>query len=386
MRTSLVVAGLAALVAAQPPAVSPQVTRLHDAAVRYERIVDAEDWIPIGRPARVVSPGDALPDAGRLHEHLVVLGDLPAHAPPPDTPRLTEALSAGLRRFQARHGLVVDGVLGPATAAALAVPPSRRLAQIRIAIDRLSALDLADRRPTILVNVPMAYLWAWDGAPWQQPAAIDMKVIVGKPSTPTPTFESHVESITFRPFWDVPVSIAVQELWPQILRDPAYLARHHFDIVPPDGRAVPFSGQALGLFRSGALRLRQRPGADNALGLVRFDVPNPYSVFLHDTPARAAFARPSRHLSHGCIRLERPAALVRWALADEAWTDAAIEAAFDGIDGHAVPATRPVRLLVVSVPALVTDDGDVWFAGLPPAGAEEPTLQPPGGCGGDEVA
>lgn len=362
MRAALAWLGLTMVLAVQPPAEAPQLARLREAAAEYERITNSLTWTPLTLPARVIRPGDELPEAGILHVRLIALGDLPPQTKPPEVLRLTDTLSEGLRRFQSRHGLTVDGVLGPATAAALAVTPRQRLAQIRDSIARLSTMDLADERSTVLVNVPMFHLWAWNGAPWTQPAAVEMRVITGAPSTPTPTFEATFDSITFRPFWNVPTSIAVKELRPRIRRDPAYLTRHHYELVAAQGQVVPPTGDALARLGTGDLRIRQRPGDDNSLGLIRFDARNPHGVFLHDTPSRALFARPRRAFSHGCIRLERPAALAQWALADPAWDAAAIELATRAEDNRQVPIGRAIRLLVVSVPALITDDGALWFA------------------------
>lgn len=336
---------LAAVVHSAQP-VSPQVTHLESALTTYRHLAATASWPPLPKPARAIHPGDLYPHALALHSRLVQLGDLEPSAPPPTSGLFTQELSDGLLRFQQRHGLAEDGVLGPQTFAALSVPMAARVRQLERALDVIRALPTDDGR-WVLVNIPMFRLLAWDHGLWQGPPALDKRVIVGAPRTPTPSLRAVMNGVTFRPYWNVPASITRKELLPRIRQDSAYLTRHHYEIVSPPGAAV---------------QLRQRPGPDNALGLIRFDFPNPHSVFMHDTPTQASFARPSRALSHGCVRVQDPAEMAVWVLSDAAWPLEAVRAAMEGDDDRQVPLARPVGVLLVYATALVAPDGRVHFA------------------------
>lgn len=311
------------------------------ALTRYEHLARTEEWPSLARPTTPISLGAPYADAAALHRRLVLLGDLPAETAAPDAGVLSASLVNGIRRFQARHQLDADGVLGPDTFAALSVPLTTRAEQLRSAVDIMSETSHAST-PTVLVNTPTAELWVWSHGPWHDAPDLTMRVIVGAPRTPTPTMTAPVESVTFRPYWRVPASIAQAELWPLIRKDPGYLERHHFDVIDGTG-------------------LRQRPGADNALGLVRFDVRSTLGVFLHDTPSRQLFTRNNRALSHGCVRVEQPAALAAWMLAPEGWTRAMVDTSMHDADNRRVPLAAPVELRILAAPAVVRPDGTVAF-------------------------
>jgi murein L,D-transpeptidase YcbB/YkuD len=334
---------------------------LHRAQEYYSALERDVRWSPLSPTARSVRAGDAYPDVEALGQRLVAFGDLEATTPASGESIYSQALSDGVSRFQRRHSLDVDGILGPQTLAELNVPLTYRVRQLEHAIGVLDGLTVADDARSIVVAVPLFRLWAWRGAPWRSAVELETRVIVGRPRTPTPEFTSVIESVTFRPFWTVPVSITAAELVPAIRKDPAYLATHGFEIVRPDGNSVAYAADVLPALASGSLRMRQRPGPDNALGLIRFNVPNPHGVFLHDTPARQLFAQTSRALSHGCVRVEDPSRLAEWALTDESWDEAAVTGALSGPDNRRVPLADPVRIHVLYLTAIVTPEGSVHF-------------------------
>lgn len=282
------------------------------------------------------------PAPGTLKEQLVAFGDLAAEA---------DVNDEAVKRFQARHGLEADGVIGRATTAALAVPPARRVRQIELAMERLRWLPQRSGRPLIAINIPMFRLWAWDADAAEASPALAMNVIVGRAvRTQTPVFADEMTHLIFRPYWNVPRSILANEVLPAMERDPGYLARHDMEMVPgADG---------------GAPRVRQRPGAKNSLGLVKFIFPNDADVYLHGTPARELFARSRRDFSHGCVRVADPPALALWLLKDQpAWTREAIEAAMNGTRTQQVNLSAPVPVLLYYLTALVSpDDGLLHFA------------------------
>jgi murein L,D-transpeptidase YcbB/YkuD len=160
----------------------------------------------------------------------------------------------------------------------------------------------------------------------------------------------------------VPRSIAVNELLPDVQRDPGYLQAHHYQIVTRQGQIVAPTQGTLAAVATGAMRFRQQPGSDNALGRVKFVLPNPHDVYLHDTPARALFTQPRRAYSHGCIRVGDPSSLAGFALqGDPLWTPARIAQAMDGNETLRVNLAEPIRVYIVYGTAIAREDGTVLF-------------------------
>lgn len=313
-------------------------------------------------------PGDTFADLPGLHRRLLTEGDLPADAPPPASPVYDETMAAGVRRFQERHGLDADGVIGPATRAALEVPLSRRVRQIELALERLRWLpDLAGGR-VIVVNVPMFRLWAWDHLPTSSQPALSMKVVVGRAlDTRTPLFIDQMEYVVFGPYWNVPSSILRNEMRPTIRRDPGYLTRQRLEIVagPGDGSPVlAATPENIARLGQGGVRLRQRPGPRNSLGLVKFMFPNENNVYMHDTPATQLFSRSRRDFSHGCIRVEDPAALAAWVLSDlPGWSRETALAAMQRDVNRRIDLADPVQVVIFYTTVIVQpEDGSVHFS------------------------
>jgi murein L,D-transpeptidase YcbB/YkuD len=338
-----------------------QYRKLRDALARYR--VLAEDRSPPGlvRATPPVKPGDAFGDAAALQRRLVAAGDLPTEAAQA-TPRYESALAEGVRRFQRRHGLDADGVLGRKTLEALNMPMALRVQQIELALERLRWLPELGPGPVVGINIPLFRLWAWDTADPQR-TAIDMAVVVGRAlNTRTPVMAETMRSVIFRPYWNVPRSIVRNELLPALMRDPARLQRDDLEIVRGDGddaQVVPASPQALALLGQGKLRLRQRPGPKNSLGLVKFVFPNAENIYLHDTPATQLFQRSRRDFSHGCVRLEDPVALAQWLLRDQPrWTRERIEASMAGTSTLRVDLSRPLPVLLFYMTATVMPEDD----------------------------
>ncbi len=350
--------------AVRPP--FAQYAALAAALIRY-RALPPLAMPDLGRlPLR---PGGAVAGAGALRRLLMALGDLPptAAARPIAAPDTTydDALVTGIRRFQARHALEPDGVIGPATAAALGTPASRRIAQLELAMERLRWLPRITGEPLLVVNVPAFELVTLDSGRAAGAPALRMRIIVGDaPRRPTPMLASRVTRIEFRPYWNVPPSILRQELLPRLRRSPDYLRSNQMEIVGPGDTvlgdaATPALVAALA---HGAARVRQRPGEGNALGLVKVVFPNRSNVYLHGTPAPELFLRAQRDLSHGCIRVEEPAALATWVLQGEpAWTRARVDSAIAGPTGSRVALTHPMPAFVFYTTAVVHADGTVHF-------------------------
>ena len=225
-----------------------------------------------------------------------------------------------------------------------------------------------DGRRFIVVNIPSYHMWAWDSTGTEGAPTIDMDVIVGKRAvdTRTPVFVDDMRYLIFRPYWNVPLSIARNEIVPAAMKDHTYLARQDMEIVngQSDGSPVVESSKDnLERVAKGELRVRQRPGERNALGLVKFIFPNDANVYLHGTPAQSLFNRASRDFSHGCVRVEQPVDLAEWVLRDvEGWDRGRILAAMEDNKSKRVDLKTPVRVVLFYTTALVGLDGKVEFA------------------------
>ena len=256
-----------------------------------------------------------------------------------------------MKRFQARHGLENDGVLGQRTHTALRTPLAWRIRQIELALERLRWLPHPGGERVVAISIPMFRLWAWEAMPPTRPPTLSMGVIVGRAlRTQTPVFVEQMRDVIFRPYWNVPPSIARHEILPILERDPDYLRRQGMEIVSgpgDDAQAVAATPENLARLRQGALRLRQRPGPRNALGLVKFMFPNQDNVYMHGTPAPELFSRSRRDFSHGCVRVEDPIALAEWVLEDRPeWTRDRIVAAMEGSHSLQVTLLRPIQVIL----------------------------------------
>lgn len=339
------------------------------ALATYRRL--AAEAVPLQLPfaKASVKPGAPFDASLSLHQRLVLLGDVPADAPVPADPATYDGpIVDGVKRFQRRHGLEPDGVLGRSTIAALNVPVDHRAGQLELALERLRWLPHLREDGFLAVNIPMFRLWGWGMVPPDGVPAFDMAVIVGKAlNTQTPVFVEEMRHVIFRPYWNVPRSILRGEILPAIARDASYLARNDMEIVAGESdEAQPVAADEEGLagLRAGRYRVRQRPGPKNSLGLVKFVFPNDENVYMHGTPAVSLFGRARRDFSHGCIRLEDPVKLSEWMLRDQPeWTRERILAAMNGERSQQVKLTRPIQVVLFYLTAVVMPgDGAVHFA------------------------
>jgi murein L,D-transpeptidase YcbB/YkuD len=317
-------------------------------------------------PVRSLRQGDEYAGAPQLRRLLTEIGDLaPTAAHEGDARIIDASLIEAVRRFQNRHGLTADGVIGPRTFAALTTPLSQRLSQVELSMERWRWIAPTGR-PNIIVNIPQFMLFALPDE--GRAGGIEMRVIVGEtdPIARTPVFTSGITEVVFQPYWDVPRGILVRELLPRIRKDPSYLDRNDMEIVrgETDGARVMIpNDEAIEALAAGKLRLRQRPGPKNPLGPVKFVMRNRYNVYLHATPARALFERTQRTFSHGCIRVSEPRDLARYVLrnARDPWDDAAIDAALCRTGVLRVALAHPVRVTVFYATAVATQSEGVLF-------------------------
>lgn len=320
-------------------------------------------------PVTALRPGEPYAGLDALHRRLVALGDLAPDTPPPaESARYERALVDGVKRFQIRHGLEANGIFARDTQAALDVPVGRRVRQIELALERLRWLPHLREDRLVAVNIPMFRLWAWDSVAPNRAPSFSMDVIVGRAlNTQTPVFVEEMQYLVFRPYWNVPPGILRSEVLPALERDPDYLRQRDMEMVSgygDDARPLAVTPENLALLRRGLLRVRQRPGPNNAMGLVKFMFPNDAHVYMHDTPAEELFSRTRRDFSRGCIRVENPAALAEWALNDQPqWTRARIVAAMNARQPRRVNLARPIQVILFYITAAVMpEDGTIHFA------------------------
>lgn len=355
-----------ALRAATPP--WPQYPALRQALARYRALTNDPAWqqpLPAPPGGKLV-PGQAWVGVPALAARLQALGDLPPGAEPASTTYSAELQQAVLA-FQARHGLAVDGVVARATLDALAVPPAARAQQIALAMERLRLTPLPAARRFLTVNVPEFMLRAYEHDPALvtpvQPA-FEMKVIVGKAlDARTPLFDEDLRWVEFSPYWNIPASIARQETLPKLRANPGYLAAQGMEFVGAGGQvSTAVTPEALDAVLAGEWRIRQRPGRRNALGNVKFMLPNNQAIYLHDTNAPGLFARTRRDFSHGCIRVQDPVGLAQWVLGDQPdWTEARIRQSMGRPRPVVAHLSEPVPVLITYSTAIATPGGGVRF-------------------------
>lgn len=352
------------IAALEPPSFAYR--QLQRALVQYARVAGQDDGEPLPVPQRTVYPGARYAGTPRLFRLLRLLGDLPPGAQPLYDPQLYDGfLVQAVQRFQERHSLLVNGCLDRATIEQLNVPLSERVEQIRLSMERLRWLRQVPR-PAVVINIPAYRLDAIDE---RGRTALSMAIGVGDDDARTPLLQATIEYLVFRPYWYVPAEIQKDEIVSVMETDPAYLRQFRFEVVTPGGKVVTsnnFGQTTLQGLSSGRLRLRQRPGTDNSLGLLKFIFPNPYDVYLHDTPPWANnFAIPltPRSISHGCVRVQKPALLAAWLLRQQrGWDLKRITQAMQhGRNDFRVNLIRPVPLLILYSTAFPDETGQVHF-------------------------
>ena len=247
------------------------------------------------------------------------------------------SLAAEIIEFQGRHGLKPSGVLTPETLAALNVPAAARLATIQANLERARWLP-----PTMPPDRIEADIAGAEATLFQDDTPVlEMRTVVGDTKHETPMFASHVSSIQFNPAWHVPADIAKAELWPKEARSPGYFASHGYSVI---------NGQVV-----------QHAGPKSSLGRIKFEMPNPFSVYLHDTPGHALFAVDSRGRSHGCVRLEKPKELAAALLSSQDWDLDRVQEAIDKGDTRWVKPSQTVAVFLVYRTAVAIDDGPAIF-------------------------
>lgn len=347
---------------AEPP--FPAYHRTVAALKKYLELARQDDAEPLPVPRESVKPGAAYAGVPRLKRLLELLGDLSQTAGRGSSESVYRGnLVDAVKHFQQRHGLEPNGQIDDPTLKELNIPMRRRVLQLKLTLERWRWVPHQFVRPPVVVNIPEFRLHADDA---QYRWILSMKVVVGKAYYhQTPVFASALRSVIFRPYWNVPLEIQQNEILPDIAKNRSYLTEHSYEVVDPLGHVVTeavISDEMEQQLRDGTLGLRQKPGPDNALGLVKFDFPNPYDVYMHGTPETELFSKSRRDFSHGCIRVEDPVTLAAWVLKDEAgWNKEKIRAAMNGDQTIRVNLQKAIPVLIVYGTAVVMEDGEIRF-------------------------
>jgi murein L,D-transpeptidase YcbB/YkuD len=335
--------------------------RLKTALLKYMNIKksDCQHEVPAGG---TMGKGDHGTRISALRSRLIILGDLADSAKSNQT-CFDEVLEEGVRRFQARHGLGVDGVVGSRTLAALNVPVEDRIRQIRLNMERWRWLPQDLGKRYIMVNTADFKLRVIEN----EQTTESIRAIVGKTARPTPVLSRKITYLELNPYWNIPHNIAIDDIIPCIKKDPGYLADHNiriFENWDEDARELnPKSVDWASITRKNFVyRFRQDPANSNALGRVKFIFPNKYSIFLHDTPARNLFNITKRTFSHGCIRIEKPIKLAAYLLQDNSkWSFEKLIAVVNRKKNKAILLSHPINIHILYWTAWVDKDGIINF-------------------------
>jgi len=323
-----------ALLAAAPA--TPGYVRLRETLHHLRALEQRGGWdtLPAGPTLRLGMSGARVAQLRRL---LRQRGDLEGPHDGDSTATFDAALAVAVARFQERHGLTVDTLVGRATGAALNVPVRDRLEQVRLGMERTRWIPPVTGNRWITVNLADYRAFVIDD---DQPV-FATRVVIGDRKHKTPMFVDTLTTIVLNPAWNVPPSIAAKEILPKLRREPDYLERNHMIWV---GREI-----------------QQVPGPWNALGQIAFMFPNRFNVYMHDTPAKALFAFPDRAHSHGCIRVERPHDLAELLLGADGWTRARLDSVIATGHRTAVPLTTPVPVRITYATAFLDLGGTLQF-------------------------
>lgn len=346
-----------------------QYEKLKRALVRYRHLA-ADPVIVNFSAGKTVRPNEKFPRLPELHKYLLFLGDLQlrqseGEVGPLNTVYKGEVVGA-VKKFQQRHGLQPDGVLGKSTIEALNIPVAQRVIQLELALERLRWLPELDSGPLIIVNIPSFQLWAFRDFADPAKDIVNMKVVVGKAlKNQTPVLMARMSFVDFMPYWNVPYNIVKKEILPRWEQDPAYLAKQDMELVTGFGnevKAVSWSDNAPAYVRQGLLKIRQRPGRKNPLGSVKFIFPNKDDVYLHGTAANSLFGRSRRDFSHGCVRVERPEDLANFVLGNKPkWSPEIVHKAMNSPKTQRVLLDTPIPVLFFYTTSFVEQDGTVMF-------------------------
>lgn len=341
--------------------------RLKEGLARYRELARRYPvWPPVAEgPTLALDVHD--PRVAIVRARLEILGDLEPDPSAGDKDLFDAILEEAVKRFQARHGLDVDGRIGKMTRAALDVSPQARVRQMLLNMERRRWMPDRFEARYVFVNLADFELKVVDTREGRERTIHTTDVVVGRPYHQTPEFSNAIRYLVINPYWNVPPSIARNEILPKVKADRSYLSERNFDVLDGWGHDAAIvdpttvDWSSIGR-RSLPYRFRQGPGSDNALGRLKFMLPNEHNIYLHDTPARSLFARTQRTFSHGCIRVQDPdalaATLLQW---QSGWSIDRVNARIESGERTVVSLREPIPVHIAYVTAWVNRDGSVHF-------------------------
>jgi murein L,D-transpeptidase YcbB/YkuD len=328
--------------------------RINAAMLSYSALEVRGGWPQVAKVN--LAPGASGPDVARLRQRLTVTEDLPvevAEGNAYDT-MLTEAV----KRFQARHGLPETGSVGPQTIEALNVPVKTRIRQLAASLDRLYGMNFTFGQRYVVVNIPAAVAEAVEDGK----VARRYITVVGKVDRPSPTLTTTITAVNLNPTWTVPLSILKKDIVSKMRKDPGYVARMKMRVLDAAGNEVDASAVDWQSDRTPNFTVRQDSGAGNALGNMRIDMPNPHSVYMHDTNHKEFFSADYRFQSSGCTRVRDVQDLAAWILEDRpGWSRKEIDAEIATGKRTTVRPARPIPVAWIYLTGWASPDGAVNF-------------------------
>jgi L,D-transpeptidase YcbB len=329
--------------------------RIKETLLSYSAIQVRGGWPALPADAKL-GPDSTGPNVALLRRRLVISDDLAPEMEQGDT--YDAALGDAIKHFQLRHGLQATGTVDAKTLKALNVPVAERIKQLEASLERLLGMDFVFAQRYVVVNIPAAFVEAVANDKVER----RYRVIVGKIDKPSPTLTAFITAVNLNPTWTVPLSITKNEIITHMRRDPTYLSRMHMRVLGARDEEIDPGSVDWSSGRSPNFTIRQDSGGFNALGNLKIDMPNPYSVYMHDTTTRNLFANDYRFDSHGCTRVDNVRDLAAWILSDvPPWNRAAIDAgiAAGGLKVINLPHKMPVAWVYLT--GWVTRDGTVNF-------------------------
>ncbi|WP_425350490.1 L,D-transpeptidase family protein [Phyllobacterium myrsinacearum] len=344
-----------AKVASFQPIASPETVSFVQAAINsYSQIVANGGWpnVPVTTKLQL---GVVDPSVSILRKRLMVSGDLSASAGISNS--FDTYVDAAVKRFQARHGLPADGVMGQFTIAAMNIPANIRLGQLQTNLERVRTLAAANQGARyVMVNIPAAQIEAVEGGRVVQRHT----AIVGKIDRQTPILDSKISEVILNPYWTAPKSIIQKDIIPLMRKDPTYLTRNKIRLFNEQRQEVPPESVDWNTDDAVKLMFRQDPGKINAMSSTKINFANPYAVYMHDTPQQGNFNKLMRFDSSGCVRVQNVRDLNVWLLRNTpGWDRQTMDATIKSGVNTPIAVTDPVPLHFVYVSAWSTGDGVV---------------------------
>lgn len=340
------------------PTLSPETADYIAVAIdRYQRIVQAGGWGTVTPGGKSIRIGAKDPRVIELRRRLIVSGDLEQQAGLSNT--FDSYVDTALRRFQLRHGLIPDGVMGEGTVSALNIPADVRLRQLETNMIRMRSMSgfLGDRY--VMVNIPAAEIEAVENGRVRSRHT----AVVGKIDRQTPILNSKIYELNFNPYWTVPVSIIRKDLIPKMKQDDQYLAKNNIRIFDWSGNEMTWQQIDWNTEEATQYRFTQDPGSDNSLGSVRINFHNKHQVYLHDTPSKTLFGEDYRFHSSGCVRVQNVRELVTWLLQSTTpdWDRTRVDSVIRTGEREDVKLKGQIPLYLTYVTAWANADGVVHF-------------------------